>query len=233
ILGIDTGALELQFLSSFPVEAERFKLRQRALHCFKEARRVLEFKSCLTRSDKLTSKDVEYLGHLLDESQASCRELYNCSCDEVNDICLIARKAGAVGSRVTGAGWGGGTISQIPWNEHAVTAQDVQVAEGLRAQDVLQGGACSTAADHREEDAIETSWTRQSSSAIQRPQPVLGPLSTLGQPAQFVAGVVEIATGGKKQWEQGMGSASTAEEGEGETGHEDAVEEAARVAEDN
>ncbi|KAI5283900.1 galactokinase [Ascosphaera aggregata] len=114
ILGIDTGALELQFLSSFPVEAERFKLRQRALHCFKEARRVLEFKACLTRSERLTFKDVEYLGQLLDESQSSCRDLYNCSCDEVNNICAIARRTGALGSRVTGAGWGGATVHMVP-----------------------------------------------------------------------------------------------------------------------
>lgn len=114
ILGIDVPALELQFLSSFPVEAERFKLRQRALHCFKEARRVLEFKSCLTRRERLGVKDVEYLGQLLDQSQASCRDLYNCSCDEVNNICQIARGAGALGSRVTGAGWGGATVHMVP-----------------------------------------------------------------------------------------------------------------------
>ncbi|KZZ94639.1 galactokinase [Ascosphaera apis ARSEF 7405] len=114
ILGIDVPALELQFLSSFPVEAERFKLRQRALHCFKEARRVLEFKACLTRRERLGVKDVEYLGQLLDQSQASCRDLYNCSCDEVNNICQIARGAGALGSRVTGAGWGGATVHMVP-----------------------------------------------------------------------------------------------------------------------
>lgn len=50
LLQLTVPQVEEQFLSSFPVEAERFYLRQRALHCFKEARRVLDFRSCLARS---------------------------------------------------------------------------------------------------------------------------------------------------------------------------------------
>ncbi|KAI5308122.1 galactokinase, partial [Ascosphaera atra] len=89
----------------------------RALHCFKEARRVLDFKACLTRYHRLAEKDVQYLAQLLNDSQASCRDLYNCSCPEVDNICAIAREAGALGSRVTGAGWGGGTVHLVPVNK--------------------------------------------------------------------------------------------------------------------
>ncbi|EEH04900.1 galactokinase [Histoplasma capsulatum G186AR] len=117
LLGISISDLEKQFLSTFPVQAERFLLRQRALHCFKEARRVLDFKSCLSRSQKqghLDEHNVKYLGQLLNESMASCRDLYDCTCPEVDDICEIALRAGALGSRVTGAGWGGCTVHMVP-----------------------------------------------------------------------------------------------------------------------
>lgn len=114
ILGIDVGALEKRFLSSFPLEAERFLLRQRSLHCFLEARRVLSFKARLAHSGKLDYTSINYLGQLLDDSQKSCQELYDNSCPEVDNICDIARKNGTIGSRLTGAGWGGGTVHFLP-----------------------------------------------------------------------------------------------------------------------
>ncbi|OAX82717.1 galactokinase [Emergomyces africanus] len=117
LLGIPVPDLEKKYLSTFPVQAERFFLRQRALHCFKEARRVLDFKSCLSRSQHqahLDEHNVKYLGQLLNESMASCRYLYDCTCPEVDNICEIALRAGALGSRVTGAGWGGCTVHMVP-----------------------------------------------------------------------------------------------------------------------
>ncbi|BDD56865.1 hypothetical protein MAP00_002283 [Monascus purpureus] len=114
LLEITVPELEAQFLSSFPVQAERFLLRQRALHCFKEARRVLDFKACLSKTNTLDEHHILYLGQLLNESQESCRTLYECSCPEVDDICAIARRAGTWGSRLTGAGWGGCTVHMLP-----------------------------------------------------------------------------------------------------------------------
>ncbi|KAL1958263.1 hypothetical protein VTO42DRAFT_4771 [Malbranchea cinnamomea] len=115
MLSLTVPELEQKFLSAFPVQAERFLLRQRALHCFKEARRVLDFKACLTKSkDRLSEHDIQYLGQLLNESQTSCRYQYDCTCPEVDEICEIALRAGSYGSRVTGAGWGGSTVHMIP-----------------------------------------------------------------------------------------------------------------------
>jgi galactokinase len=129
MLAISVPELEQQFLSSFPVQAERFMLRQRALHCFKEARRVLDFKACLTKSHtSLKEHDIAYLGQLLNESQASCRDVYNCSCPEVDEMCKIARRAGSLGSRLTGAGWGGSTVHMIP------QARVDSVTEALRTE---------------------------------------------------------------------------------------------------
>lgn len=122
LLGITVGELESKFLSAFPVQAERFLLRQRAIHCFEEARRVLDFKACLAQSSTLDSQRIGYLGQLLNESQDSCRTTYECSAPEVDDICAIARRAGTLGSRLTGAGWGGCTVHMLPQSKvEAVT----------------------------------------------------------------------------------------------------------------
>ncbi|KAE8353312.1 ribosomal protein S5 domain 2-type protein [Aspergillus coremiiformis] len=122
ILGITVADLEAKYLSSFPVQAERFLLRQRALHCFTEARRVLDFKACLAKATTLDERRIAYLGQLLNESQASCRNQYECSAPEVDDICAIARRAGTWGSRLTGAGWGGCTVHMLPQSKvEAVT----------------------------------------------------------------------------------------------------------------
>jgi galactokinase len=111
--------LESGFLSTFPVQAERFYLRQRALHCFQEARRVLDFKATLTNAHELDEKHICYLGQLLNDSQTSCRIDYDCSCPEVDEICEIARRSGTWGSRLTGAGWGGSTVHMLPQSKVA------------------------------------------------------------------------------------------------------------------
>ena len=114
LLNITVDELEAKFLSAFPVQAERFLLRQRAMHCFTEARRVLDFKACLSKSETLDEQRINYLGQLLNASQDSCRTTYECSSVEVDEICSIARRAGTWGSRLTGAGWGGCTVHMLP-----------------------------------------------------------------------------------------------------------------------
>ncbi|KAI1828548.1 galactokinase [Xylaria intraflava] len=118
-IGISVDDLKARFLSSFPVRGEYFKLRQRALHVFTEALRVLQFMSFLEdpakapRADNTTEFNTQ-LGNLLNETQDSCRNLYECSCPEIDEICQIAREAGSYGSRLTGAGWGGCSVHLVP-----------------------------------------------------------------------------------------------------------------------
>ncbi|RYP54314.1 hypothetical protein DL768_000888 [Monosporascus sp. mg162] len=121
-IGASVDDVKARFMSSFPVRGERFKLRQRALHVFSEALRVLRFLSLLEDPSQRPSRSSdgdtteEYnarLGGLMNETQDSCRELYECSCPENDEICAIAREAGSYGSRQTGAGWGGCTVHLV------------------------------------------------------------------------------------------------------------------------
>jgi galactokinase len=112
ILGLSVDQLEEQYTKRFPIEAERFMLRQRALHVFSEALRVQQFKDVLSSGDSQSHK-MDQLGSLMNETQNSCRDFYECSCPELDDLCRIARSAGAKGSRLTGAGWGGCTVHLV------------------------------------------------------------------------------------------------------------------------
>jgi len=92
-------------------------LRQRALHVYTESRRVEEFKAICestASSAEEAKSQLERLGKLMNESHYSCRDLFACSCSELDQLTSLCREAGAVGSRLTGAGWGGWAISLVP-----------------------------------------------------------------------------------------------------------------------
>lgn len=118
ITGLSIAELEEKYMSKFPVRAEYFKLRQRALHVFTEAIRVLKFMDLLSSPPAQTESEtkalLESLGGLLNETQDSCRDVYECSCPELDELCSLARSAGAYGSRLTGAGWGGCSVHLVP-----------------------------------------------------------------------------------------------------------------------
>ena len=56
---------------------------------------------------------IEKLGKLMDLSHESCAKLYDCSSKELDILVGLAKKNGAFGSRLTGAGWGGCSVSMI------------------------------------------------------------------------------------------------------------------------
>ncbi|KAJ4378119.1 galactokinase [Neocucurbitaria cava] len=114
LLGISEEALNERYMSKFPVRAEKFMLRQRALHVFTEALRVIKFRSLLSLPPSNGKELLQSLGDLMNETQDSCRDVYDCSCPELDELCELARAAGSCGSRLTGAGWGGCSVHLVP-----------------------------------------------------------------------------------------------------------------------
>ncbi|XP_076863539.1 N-acetylgalactosamine kinase isoform X2 [Brachyhypopomus gauderio] len=111
ILGITAEYFSTSILSANTQHVSHFKLYQRARHVYAEAARVLRFKAVC---DSAPATAVPELGQLMNQSHASCRDLYECSCPELDQLVDICLQAGAVGSRLTGAGWGGCTVSMVP-----------------------------------------------------------------------------------------------------------------------
>lgn len=121
IMGMSIPDMEEKYMKKFPIRAEKFKLRQRALHVFGEAIRVLKFNELLSspppQSEKENEDLLKSLGELMNDTQESCRDLYENSCPELDELCQLARSAGAYGSRLTGAGWGGCSVHLVPENK--------------------------------------------------------------------------------------------------------------------
>ncbi|MBN3296336.1 GALK2 kinase, partial [Amia calva] len=110
-LGITPEQLGSTILSENTKHVTQFKLYQRAKHVYSEAARVLQFKDIC---DQAPARAIQQLGELMKQSHVSCRDLYECSCLELDQLVATCLESGAVGSRLTGAGWGGCTVSMVP-----------------------------------------------------------------------------------------------------------------------
>nr|XP_033776155.1 N-acetylgalactosamine kinase isoform X2 [Geotrypetes seraphini] len=110
-LGINIDELRSTILSQNTQDVCSFKLYQRAEHVYSEAARVLCFKKVC---DEAPADAIQLLGELMNQSHMSCRDMYECSCVELDQLVDICLKSGAIGSRLTGAGWGGCTVSMVP-----------------------------------------------------------------------------------------------------------------------
>ncbi len=106
------------------VRGDTFQLYKRTHHVFDEALRTLRFQHILaeaTASQQMAADggaaQYKQLGQMLDDCHASMRDCYEASCDELEQVVRIARANGALGSRLTGAGWGGSTVSLVPVSE--------------------------------------------------------------------------------------------------------------------
>ncbi|KAG2175038.1 hypothetical protein INT43_006100 [Umbelopsis isabellina] len=115
--GIAEDELVKTYMTRFPVETDLFRMYQRAVHVFGEALRVIQFGKVCHNPPSNSEEVYRQLGDLMNQSQASCAKLYNCSCPEIDEVTKLAIEAGAVGSRLTGAGWGGCTVSLVHENK--------------------------------------------------------------------------------------------------------------------
>ncbi len=100
---------------------------RRARHVVTENARVL------ASVDALLSGDLTSFGRLMDESHASLRDDYEVSVPQLDVLVTAARSIpGVLGSRMTGAGFGGCTVSLV--QGEAVAEFERQVPRAYRAQ---------------------------------------------------------------------------------------------------
>lgn len=102
-------------------------LMRRARHVLTENERVEQ----AARAAK--KNDAAAFGQLMNQSQTSLRDDYDASSPELEIMVEIARgQAGCLGARLTGAGWGGATVSLV--RDANVNAFVVNVANEYRAR---------------------------------------------------------------------------------------------------
>ncbi|MFQ3545437.1 galactokinase [Halobacillus rhizosphaerae] len=82
-------------------------VQKRAKHVVYENRRTVN------AVDKLNAGDIESFGRLMNESHVSLRDDYEVTGKELDALTEAAWKEGAIGSRMTGAGFGGCTINIV------------------------------------------------------------------------------------------------------------------------
>src|SRR5262249_61230387 len=103
--------------------AEQVADEPRARHVVAENARVLAVADALRRGD------VEALGPLLLASHASLRDDFEVSTPELDELVDALVAAGALGARVTGAGFGGSVVALA----RTASAADIAAAIGPQA----------------------------------------------------------------------------------------------------
>jgi galactokinase len=83
-------------------------LQKRARHIISENARVLMARSLLEKGD------INQFAALLFDSHLSLKNDYQVSCPELDALVELAKKHGALGAKMTGAGFGGCTVSIVP-----------------------------------------------------------------------------------------------------------------------
>lgn len=103
-----TSPQELQSELAIPASIRGpFDVVRRARHVFSEAQRVER------AEELLRAGDAQGFGELMDASHASCRDDYEVSCAALDELVTVAKQAGALGARLTGAGFGGCTVNLV------------------------------------------------------------------------------------------------------------------------
>ena len=120
---------ELDWLAAWPAtRVARLRralpepLRSRAVHVVQETARTRLAAELLARGH------LKRFGELLYESHESCRRLYECSAPELDLVVAAAKRAGALGARLTGAGWGGAVLVLVDRRREARTVATIRRA---------------------------------------------------------------------------------------------------------
>lgn len=110
-LQIKPARLQQEWLADIPSPPDGLSLKSKARH------QRTEFHRVEMARDACEAQDGAALGRLMVESHRSCADDYGVSCPELDRLVELALEAGAVGARLTGAGFGGCTINLVPETE--------------------------------------------------------------------------------------------------------------------
>ncbi len=116
-----------------PADADRLPaiLSQRVRHVITENERVDAAVAALERGDMVE------LGPLLDASHASLRDCYDVSTPAVEEAVRRCKRAGALGARIMGGGFGGNVIALMPPDAGPLEgAVEVRPGEGARVEEL-------------------------------------------------------------------------------------------------
>lgn len=106
---------------------------------FNRAKHVVEENARVLKSvEALTANDLKAFGELMNASHDSLRDLYEVSCLELDVMVEEARKIeGTLGARMTGAGFGGCTVSLV--HEDAVDRFLAEVGKAYQERTGIEG----------------------------------------------------------------------------------------------
>lgn len=135
-------------LADFTTHSSRLPdvIRRRCLHVVTENARTL------AAAEALSEGELGRVGQLMMESHASLRDDYQVSCEELDVAAAVAAaQPGVYGSRMTGGGFGGCTVTlveegAVPQVEQAV--KGAFLARGWREPELFATTACEGARRH-------------------------------------------------------------------------------------
>jgi galactokinase len=124
---------------------------------FRRCRHVIsENQRTLDAAAALRNRDLAGFGILMNHSHTSLRDDYEVSCAELDILVELAREqAGVYGSRMTGGGFGGCTISLVEENAVDNFKRNVSSAYALHTGIQCEIYICEAAAGAREEERIQ------------------------------------------------------------------------------
>lgn len=111
---LDISEIELTNRFLMGMQAASFAVGARMKHVFYEAERVERFAALVCDEHKDDEAKMKDMGAILQEGQLSLQMDFKSSCPEIDSLVDFCLKNGALGSRMTGAGWGGFTVNLVP-----------------------------------------------------------------------------------------------------------------------
>lgn len=110
------GKVSLRDVTLEELELNKSKLNDETYRRAKHA--VSEIKRTVEAAEALNQGDYKKFGNLMTQSHTSLRDDFNVSCAELDELVEIALSSeGVLGSRMTGGGFGGCTVTLLEKNQ--------------------------------------------------------------------------------------------------------------------